>query len=51
MSKINIMGLGGLNENGKNLYTVKVDDKLFIFDCGMKYAPDLSLECGHIMIK
>lgn len=40
MSKINIMSLGGLNENGKNLYTVKVDEKLFIFDCGMKYAPD-----------
>ncbi len=40
MSKINIMSLGGLNENGKNLYTVKVDGRLFIFDCGMKYAPD-----------
>ena len=40
MSKINIMSLGGLNENGKNLYTVSVDNKLFIFDCGMKYAPD-----------
>ena len=40
MSKINIMSLGGLNENGKNLYTVRVDNKLFIFDCGMKYAPD-----------
>ena len=40
MSKINIMALGGLNENGKNLYTVSVDNKLFIFDCGMKYAPD-----------
>ncbi len=40
MSKINIMSLGGLNENGKNLYTVKVDNKLFVFDCGMKYAPD-----------
>ena len=40
MSKINIMSLGGLNENGKNLYTVSVDGHLFIFDCGMKYAPD-----------
>ena len=40
MSKINIMSLGGLNENGKNLYTVQVDNKLFIFDCGMKYALD-----------
>ena len=40
MSKINIMSLGGLNENGKNLYTVSVDGKIIIFDCGMKYAPD-----------
>lgn len=40
MSKINIMSLGGLNENGKNLYTVSVDGKMLIFDCGMKYAPD-----------
>ncbi len=40
MSKIDIMSLGGLNENGKNLYTVTIDDKILIFDCGMKYAPD-----------
>ena len=40
MSKINIMILGGLNENGKNLYTVSIDGKILIFDCGMKYAPD-----------
>ena len=40
MSKINIMSLGGLNENGKNLYTISVDGKILVFDCGMKYAPD-----------
>ena len=40
MSKINIMGLGGLNENGKNLYTVSINDRILVFDCGMKYAPD-----------
>lgn len=40
MSKINIMSLGGLNENGKNLYVVSIDDKILVFDCGMKYAPD-----------
>ncbi|NLC48318.1 MAG: ribonuclease J [Tenericutes bacterium] len=40
MSKINITGLGGLNENGKNLYVVSVDGKILVFDCGMKYAPD-----------
>lgn len=40
MSKINIMALGGLNENGKNLYTISIDDKILIFDCGIKYAPE-----------
>ena len=40
MSKINLMSLGGLNENGKNLYVVSIDGKILIFDCGMKYAPD-----------
>lgn len=40
MSKINIMALGGLNENGKNIYTVSVDGKILVFDCGIKFAPD-----------
>ena len=40
MSKINIMALGGLNENGKNLYTISIDGKILVFDCGIKYAPD-----------
>lgn len=38
MSKIKIVGLGGLDENGKNMYCVEVDDAMFIFDCGLKYA-------------
>lgn len=37
MSKINIFGLGGLQENGKNLYVVEIDEKLFILDAGLKY--------------
>ena len=37
MSKINILSLGGLQENGKNLYVVEVDSKLFILDAGLKY--------------
>ena len=32
MSKIRIFSLGGLNENGKNLYVVEVDKKIFVFD-------------------
>ena len=38
MSKIKMFGLGGLDENGKNTYVVEIDDKIFIFDCGLKYA-------------
>ena len=38
MSKIKIFSLGGLDENGKNTYCVEIDEKIFIFDCGLKYA-------------
>lgn len=37
MSRIGIFALGGLDENGKNMYVVEVDDKLFILDAGLKY--------------
>jgi len=40
MSKIKIFSLGGLDENGKNTYIIEVDDSLFIFDCGLKYASE-----------
>ena len=31
MSKINIFSLGGLNENGKNMYVINVDNDIFVF--------------------
>ena len=31
MSKINIFSLGGLNENGKNMYVIEVDNDIFVF--------------------
>ena len=37
MAKIKIMALGGLGENGKNMYIVEVDDRIFILDAGLKY--------------
>ena len=49
MSKINIMSLGGLNENGKNLYVVNIDGKILVFDCGMKYAPDKMYGVDYII--
>ena len=37
MSVVNIVALGGVQETGKNLYVVEVDNDLFILDAGMKY--------------
>ena len=49
MSKINIFSLGGLNENGKNMYIVEVDNNLFILDAGLKYADDKMLGVDYII--
>ncbi len=38
MSKIRMFALGGLDENGKNTYVVEINDSIFVFDCGLKYA-------------
>ena len=38
MEKIKIFGLGGLDETGKNTYVIEVQDQIFVFDCGIKYA-------------
>ena len=40
MSQIKMFFLGGLNENGKNMYIVEVDKDIFIFEAGLKYASD-----------
>ena len=37
MSKIKFFGLGGLGENGKNMYVCEVDDRIFVLDAGLKY--------------
>ena len=49
MSKIKIFALGGLNENGKNMYVVKVDNDIFIFDAGLKYDNDINLGINYII--
>lgn len=49
MSKIKIFALGGLNENGKNMYVVDVDDNIFIFDAGLKYGNDKMLGIDYII--
>jgi len=37
LSEIRFFALGGLGENGKNMYVVEVDKQLFILDAGIKY--------------
>ena len=49
MSKIKIFSLGGLNEDGKNMYVVKVDSDIFIFDAGLKYANDNLLGVDYVI--
>lgn len=49
MSKIKIFALGGLNENGKNMYVIDVNHNLFIFDAGLKYGTDKMLGVDYII--
>ncbi|MBQ6477320.1 MAG: ribonuclease J [Bacilli bacterium] len=49
MSKIKIFGLGGLNENGKNMYVVNVDGDIFVFDAGLKFDNDINLGIDYII--
>ena len=49
MNKIKIVSLGGLNENGKNTYVIEVDNKIFVMDCGLKYANDSMLGIDYII--
>lgn len=49
LSKIKIFSLGGLSENGKNSYIVEVDESIFVFDCGIKYASSNLFGIDYIM--
>ena len=37
MSKVRIFALGGLDEDGKNMFVIEIDDGIFILECGLKY--------------
>lgn len=49
MSKIKMFALGGLNEIGKNMYVVEVDDDIYVFEAGLKYADDSLLGIDYII--
>lgn len=37
MAEINVFSLGGLQEDGKNLYCVEINQRIYILDAGIKY--------------
>lgn len=37
MGKVNFVALGGLQEQGKNLYCIEYNNMIFVLDCGSKY--------------
>ena len=43
MTDVKIMALGGVRENGKNLYVAEVNDSIFVLDAGLKYPEDEQL--------
>ena len=49
LSKIKIFALGGLNEDGKNMYVVNVNGDIFVFDAGLKYPRDRMLGIDYII--
>lgn len=49
MSKIKIFSLGGLNENGKNMYIIEVDKEIFVIDAGLKYADEQMLGIDYMI--
>lgn len=49
MSKIKIFALGGQNEIGKNMYVVDIDENIYVFEAGLKYADDKLLGVDYII--
>ncbi len=40
MSRIDFFALGGLGEDGKNMYCLEIDNEIFVLDAGLKYPTD-----------
>jgi ribonuclease J len=45
MDKFQIFALGGLGENGKNMYVLNINRKFFIIDAGIKYPSASDYGC------
>ena len=48
-SNIKLIALGGVRENGKNLYVAEVDDSIFVLDVGLKYPETEQLGVDYVV--
>lgn len=49
MNQVRIFALGGLDENGKNMYVVEVNEAIFIIEAGLKYPDTAQLGVEFII--
>lgn len=49
MSKVRIFALGGLDEDGKNMLVVEVNDNIFVIEAGLKYPDSETLGVEFII--
>lgn len=49
MSKIKMFSLGGLDENGKNMFVIEINDDIFVFEAGLRYADEMTLGIDYII--
>ncbi|MBQ7223270.1 MAG: ribonuclease J [Erysipelotrichaceae bacterium] len=48
MSRLRIVALGGLDENGNNMYSIEIDNRIIIVNTGIKYPEDTQFGVQYI---
>ena len=48
-SNVKLIALGGVRQNGKNLYVAEVDDSIFVLDVGLKYPENEQLGVDYVV--
>ncbi len=44
-----MFALGGLDENGKNMFVIEVGKDILVFEAGLKYADEMTLGIDYII--